>query len=146
MEITYEYRHFHGTSFDSRTVSDVQAVECLINLLSKFMASQLVNLRHHPRLPSSSCRHLLRSYPHEIQDRNCSNNRNREARPTSGERLVQASDSRAISTLPISPNYLRYQRTKLCIGAVYKQGWMRVHTRATARPWGNDHSAWKSNK
>jgi hypothetical protein len=32
-------RHFHGTSFDSRTVSDVQVVECLINLLSKFVTS-----------------------------------------------------------------------------------------------------------
>lgn len=39
MEITYEYRHVHATSFDSKTVSDVQVVECVINLLSKFMAS-----------------------------------------------------------------------------------------------------------
>lgn len=37
------------------------------------------------------------------------------------ELLVQASDYRVLSTLPISPNYLRCPRAKLCIGTVYKQ-------------------------
>lgn len=46
MEIPYEYRHFHGTSSDSRTVSDIQVVECFINLLSKFMASLAGSFQH----------------------------------------------------------------------------------------------------
>jgi hypothetical protein len=66
MEITYKYRHFHGTSSDSRAVSNIQVVECLINLLSKFMASAfgiIHGSRTIKRNTSSSCRPLLRLVP-----------------------------------------------------------------------------------
>jgi hypothetical protein len=80
MEITYGYRHFHGTSVDSRTVSDVQVVECLINLLSKFMASLPSASSASPEQSSGTLAALADlccdSYPHEIKNRDHLNKRN----------------------------------------------------------------------
>ena len=80
MEIIYEYRHFHGTSSDCRTVSEVQVVECLIELRSKFMASPLPTSSASPEQPSGTLVTLANLccdlYSHEVQDRGHLNNRN----------------------------------------------------------------------